>query len=761
MGKKTVSIDFQGKEYSLETGKLAKFANGAVMVRCGDTMVLVTITSGAEKEGIDFLPLTVEYREKMSAAGKIPGGFLKREGRPSEKEILTARLIDRPCRPMFPKNWYRDTQIVAQVFSADNENDPQNLAAVGASAAIMISDIPFNGPMSEVRVGKIDGEFVANPTFEQLEESDIDIMVAGTEASITMVEGEAKEMSEDEFVDALDFAHAAIKELNALQRKLMEAVGDKEKAATTDNEIPAELIDTVRSAISDELNTYVRSQSTKNERNEKRSELKEKSLEALQGKFSDSEEYADDLEMYSGKVFGKLEKEAMREMILTDSIRLDGRGLSDIRPIDVEVSVLPRAHGSALFTRGETQSLTTATLGTSKDEQMIDGLLPFYTSNFYLHYNFPPFSVGETGRFGGTSRREIGHGNLAERSLKMMMPTAEEFPYTIRVISDILESNGSSSMATVCAGSLSMMNAGVPLKKPVAGIAMGLIMEGERTAILSDILGDEDFLGDMDFKVAGTEDGITACQMDIKIEGLSIELMKNALAQAKEGRLHILSKMNEVLSEPADDLSEYAPRFTSIKVPVDTIGAIIGSGGETIRSITKDTGCEINIDDEGVVLISSASKEATDQAIAIIEQLIKKPEAGEVYTGKIVEIREGLGAFVEFMPKTKGLLHISEIAYERTENVEDVLTKGDEIEVKLLEVRDGKFRLSRRALMEKPEGWEERPPRRDNRGGGDRRGGGRDSRGGGRDNRGGDRRDNRDNRGGDRDNRGGDRNNND
>jgi len=720
MNKKTVSIEFQGKNYSLETGRLAKFANGAVMVRCGDTMVLVTVTAGALKEGIDFLPLTVEYREKMSAAGKIPGGFLKREGRPSEKEILTARLIDRACRPMFAKNWHHDTQIVVQVFSADGENDPQNLAAVGASAAIMISDIPFNGPISEVRVGRIDGEFIANPTHQELENSDIDMMVAGTEASIIMVEGEAKEISEDEFVDALGFAHEKIKELNDLQIQLIRQTGEPEKLPTTNNEIPQELIDTVSSEISGELDKYIKSESTKNERNEKRSELKDKSIEALTAKYAEHEEYADQIDDYAGKIFGKLEKAAMREMILTDKSRLDGRGLADIRPIEVETTVLPRAHGSALFTRGETQSLTTATLGTSKDEQMIDGLLPFYTTNFYLHYNFPPFSVGETGRFGGTSRREIGHGNLAERALKIMMPSVEEFPYTIRVISDILESNGSSSMATVCAGSLSLMDAGVPIKKAVAGIAMGLIMEDDRTAILSDILGDEDFLGDMDFKVAGTQDGITACQMDIKIEGLSIDLMKTALAQAKEGRLHILGKMNEVLDAPREDLSEYAPRFTSISVPVDTIGAIIGSGGETIRSITKDTGCEINIDDEGTVLIASASKESTDAAIAIIEQLIRKPEAGEIYKGKIVEIREGLGAFVEILPKQKGLLHISEIAYERTENVEDVLTVGEEVEVKLLEIRDGKFRLSRRALLEKPEGWEERPPRRrDDRGGRD------------------------------------------
>ncbi|GAB5466765.1 MAG: polyribonucleotide nucleotidyltransferase [Candidatus Kapaibacteriales bacterium] len=749
MEKKVVSIEFEGKEYSLETGRLAKFANGSVMVTCGETMVLVTATAGAEKEGIDFLPLTVEYREKMSAAGKIPGGFLKREGRPSEKEILTARLIDRPCRPLFAKNWYRDTQIVAQVFSADGENDPQNLAAVGASAALMISDIPFNGPIAEVRVGRINGEFIANPSYEQLEECDIDFTVAGSESSIMMVEGESKEISEEEFVQALEYGHEKIKELTALQRQLMEAVGSKEKLPTTEVILPEELIASARNLVSDELNEYVRSQSTKNERNEKRSELKEKIEAHFEENFGDNEEYADGLKGYAGTIFGKLEKEAMREMILESKTRLDGRGLEDIRPITVEVGVLPRAHGSALFTRGETQSLTTTTLGTSKDEQMIDGLLPFYTTNFYLHYNFPPFSVGETGRFGGTSRREIGHGNLAERALKSMLPSVEDFPYTIRIISDILESNGSSSMATVCAGSLSLMEAGVPVKAPVAGIAMGLIMEGDRTAILSDILGDEDFLGDMDFKVAGTSEGITACQMDIKIEGLSIDLMTTALAQARNGRLHILDKMNEVLSETKDDLSKYAPRYTRIQVPVDTIGAIIGSGGETIRSITKETNTEINIDDDGTVLIAATSGIDADKALEIIKQLTKKPEVGATYTGKIVEIRDGLGAFVEFMPKQKGLLHISEISYERTENVEDVLTLGEDVEVKLLDIRDGKFRLSRRALLEKPEGWEDRPrpPRRDggggNRGGdrrgNDRRGGGDRDRRGGNDRRSGDR----------------------
>lgn len=732
------SIDFNGRELSLEAGKFAKFANGSVMVRCGDTMVLVTVTASSnELEGIDFLPLQVEYREKMAAAGKFPGGFLKREGRPSEKEILVARLIDRPIRPMIPKGWYHETQIVAQVFSAEKDVDPENIAALGASAALLISDIPFNGPIAEVRVGRLNGEFIANPTEEQLEECVIDITVAGTDSSVVMVEGESSEISESEFLEAIEFGHNQIKALNDLQKQLL-AQTSKEKLTFEKKEVPEEIYTFIESTISKGLDEYVHKNTSKEERGENRRALKEQAQEAVNEKFAGNEEYEGKLDAYIGEVFSKLEKIYMRKMILDDKIRLDGRKLDEIRPIATEIGLLPRAHGSALFTRGETQSLTTATLGTSSDEQMIDGLLPTHTSKFYLHYNFPPFSVGETGRFGGTSRREIGHGKLAERALAKMMPS-ENFEYTVRVVSDILESNGSSSMATVCAGSMALMNAGVPLKKSVAGIAMGLIMEEDSYAILSDILGDEDFLGDMDFKVAGTRDGITACQMDIKIEGLSIELMKEALNQAHAGRMHILDKMAETIEEASEELSPYAPRFTSFKIPNDSIGLLIGPGGSTIREITAESNTDINIEDDGTVIIAATSQEDADTARAIIDKLMEKPEEGKVYTGKVKEVREGLGALIEFMPKQVGLLHISQIAWEKTENVADVITAGEEIEVKLLEIgRDGKFKLSRKVLLEKPEGYVEPEPRprRDDRRGGrdDRRGGrGRDDRRGGRD----------------------------
>ena len=472
-----VSIDFEGKEFSLEAGKYAKFSNGSVMVRCGDTMVLVTaVASSQDKEGIDFLPLSIEYREKLSAAGKIPGGFLKREGRPSEKEILVSRLIDRPLRPMFPKSWHRDTQIICQVFSADPDVDPENISCVGASAALMISDIPFNGPISEVRVGRLNGQFIANPTDEQLKDCDIDMTVAGSETSIIMVEGESLEISEEEFIDAINFAHTKIKELNELQRKLVAAFS-KAKVEVVDEVIPEEFIENIKNEIHVDLKEYVYSVTTKEERGAKRNELKERALNVSVEKFGENEEYAGKIEFWAGKVFGKLEKNQMRLMILEDKKRLDGRGLEDIRPISTEVGLLPRVHGSALFTRGETQSLTSVTLGSATDEQMIDGLMPTYTQRFFLHYNFPPFSVGETGRFGMTGRREIGHGNLAQRAIEIMLPNPDDFKYTIRVVSDILESNGSSSMATVCAGSMALMDAGVPMKKPVAGIAMGLIKE--------------------------------------------------------------------------------------------------------------------------------------------------------------------------------------------------------------------------------------------------------------------------------------------
>lgn len=709
----TVSIEFNGNTYSLETGRMAKFANGAVMARCGDTMVLVTaVADSKEKPDLDFLPLQVEYREKASSAGKFPGGFLKREGRPSDHEVLCSRLIDRPIRPLIPKNWRYETQVLATVFSVEPDIDPDTIAAIGASAALLISDIPFGGPFSEVRVGRIDGEFVVNPSYDMLKNSDIDMTIAGTDAAILMVEGESKEISEEDFIAALLFAHERIKELNGLQRKLAELCA-KEKREYDPREIPEEFVDTIKNEINTDLTEYVHRITTKVERQQSRANIFTQALAKVQEVFGENEEYADKLDKLTEEVVGKLEKKEMRKMILADGKRLDGRAVTDIRDITCEIGVLARTHGSALFTRGETQSLSTCTLGTKHDEQMVDGLRPVYSNRFMLHYNFPPYSTGEVGRL-GTGRREIGHGHLAERALKIMVPEQDGFPYTIRVISDILESNGSSSMATVCAGSLCLFDAGVPMKKPVAGIAMGLIKEEDSVAILSDILGDEDFLGDMDFKVAGTADGITACQMDIKIEGLSVEIMRNALEQARRGRLHILEIMNQCISEPKGDVSPFAPRFSTMKIPVETIGAVIGSGGETIRSIVQETGAEINIEDDGTVTIAATSQIASDDARRKIESLIQSPTEGEIYTGKVKEIREGLGALIEFIPKKQGLLHISQIAHERTENVADVLKVGDMIDVKLLEVtRDGKFRLSRKALIPRPDGlpYEEEPRR--------------------------------------------------
>ncbi len=726
MSKITTSVTFNGKEYSLETGRLAKFAN-SVMVSCGETIVLVTVVaSEKELEGIDFLPMQVEYREKYAAAGKIPGGFLKREARPTDHEVLCARLIDRPIRPMITKSWHHETQIIANVYSAEPDINPDSLAAVGASAALLISDVPFSIPVSQVRVGKINGKLIANPTDDEMKQCDIDISVSGTDQAIMMVEGEMKEISEDDFVEALDFAHKKIRELNALQMELVRKFeaenGPVVKRDFKVFEIPAEIVNVVENAIKEDLDNHVHTVTNKNERRDRRNEIKEKAIETLitseleilkdvnailkpdEPKQPDVEPVPVSKELctkWCEEIVSKLEKKLMREMILTDKIRLDGRKLDQIRPIECEVGLLPRNHGSALFTRGETQSLTSLTLGTSRDEKIIDGLLPEFTERFILHYNFPPFSVGETGRM-MTGRREIGHGHLAWRALKEVLPPQETFPYTLRIVSDILESNGSSSMATVCAGSLAMFNAGVPAKDAVAGIAMGLIKEEERVAILSDILGDEDFLGDMDFKVAGTRKGITACQMDIKIdEGLSTDFMRKALEQAKQGRMHILGVMNQCIKEPEKDLSPYAPRFVSIKIPPDTIGAVIGTGGETIRAITRETGVEINIDDDGTVLIASTSQEASDAAIKIIKGLTQKPELGEVYKNVLVkEVREDLGAIVEFLPKITGLVHISQLARERIHKASIVAKPGDRIDVKLIEItHDGKYRLSRKVLL--------------------------------------------------------------
>lgn len=718
MAIQSVKTTFAGKEYTLETGRFAKFANGSVMVSSGDTMVLVTVVaSEKELENIDFLPLQVEYREKIAAAGKIPGGFTRREGKPSDREVLCARLIDRPIRPMIPKTWHHETQIVANVFSADPEVDPDTLAAVGASAALMISNIPFNGPISEVRIARHNGELIINPSNELLKECDIDITVGGTDTAITMVEGESKEISEADFVEALVFAHEKIKELNKLQKELASMI-EVTKRPIVEDLPPDEFKELIVNTIESELNEFVHTITTKEERRATRHAIHQKALDAANEKYAEDETLKDKIEKYTGEIVDKLEKKLMREMILAENKRLDGRTTTDIRPITCEVGLLPRAHGSALFTRGETQSLTTATLGTSRDEQMIDGLNPVRTERFILHYNFPPFSTGETGRM-MTSRREIGHGHLAWRALKEVLPTSDAFPYTIRIVSDILESNGSSSMATVCAGSLAMFDAGLPVRKAVAGIAMGLIKEDDRVAILSDILGDEDFLGDMDFKVAGTVDGITACQMDIKIEGLSVEIMTRALEQARAGRMHILNIMNQSLQTPREDLSAHAPRYTLIKIPQEMIGAVIGPGGETIRSIIKETGTEINIEDDGTVQIASTNKTAGDEAAKIIGMITRKPSEGEVYKGTVKEIREGLGALVEFLPKTQGLLHISQISNERIKNVADVLKVGDKIDVKLLEIsRDGKYRLSMRALLP---GYEEQANERQPRENSDRR----------------------------------------
>ncbi|MGQ9818312.1 MAG: polyribonucleotide nucleotidyltransferase [Candidatus Kapaibacteriales bacterium] len=705
-----VSVEFDGREYSLEAGKYAKFANGAVMVKCGDSMVLVTaVATETERTDIDFLPLQVEYREKSSSAGKIPGGFFKREGKPTDREILSARLIDRPIRPLIPKFWKYDTQIIATVFSTQPEVDPDTLAQVGASAALMISDIPFDGPVSEVRVGRINGKFKINPSFDELKNSDMDLTIAGTDSSIVMVEGEAKEISEEDFLSALQFAHERILILNNLQRELAKKIG-KEKRTFNKIEYPQEFIEAVNNSISEDLNIYVHTITTKKERKEWRERLLSKALEHVKELFFEREGFnAFDFEKAVASIVNDLERQVMRTMILNENRRLDGRGLSDIRPIYCEVGLLPRTHGSALFSRGETQALCTTTLGTKEDELVFDGIFPIFSTRFMLHYNFPPFCTGEVGKLTGLSRREIGHGNLAERALKNMLPDQSEFPYTVRVVSDILESNGSSSMATVCAGSLSLFDAGVPMKKAVAGIAMGLIKEGDQVAILTDILGDEDHLGDMDFKIAGTKDGITACQMDIKIEGLSIDTMRSALEQAKQARLFILEKMNSVLDKPRSDISPYAPRFTSIKIPTETIGLVIGSGGETIRSIAKETNSSINIEENGTVLIASSSKEDARNAIKMIEAIVRKPEVGDTYTGEVKEIREGLGAIVEFLPRKTGLLHISNIDYKKINRIGDVLNVGDKIDVKLVEItKDGKYKLSRKALLPKPSTYQPR-----------------------------------------------------
>ncbi len=691
---KQYEVDFGGRSLSIEIGKMAKQANGSAVVRYGDTVVLVTVCAAKEAAaGKDFLPLTVNYMEMTYAAGKIPGGFFKREGRPSEKEVLCSRLIDRPLRPLFPEGYFNETQIIATVLSLDPENDPEIAAMIGASTALMISDIPFINPIAGVRVGRIDGKFVCNPTYKnQKENSDIDLIVAGSKDAIIMVEGGAKMVSEDEILDAMMFAHESMQPVINLQKKIADDIGKTKMPVppvAVDNELVAKVTGFADAKIKQALNIPV-----KQERYQRLSDISKELTETLKAQYEDREDEIT-------KIFEDLKYRILRESVLSTHTRIDGRGLADIRPITCEIGLLPRTHGSALFTRGETQAMVVTTLGTSEDEQKIDALSGWEYKTFMLHYNFPPFSVGEVKMLRGPGRREVGHGALAERAVTKVLPESDKFPYTIRVVSDILESNGSSSMATVCGASMSLMDAGVPTRDAVAGIAMGLIKEGEKVAVLSDILGDEDHLGDMDFKVAGTERGITAFQMDTKISGVSREILKHAIYQAKDGRLHILGKMKEAISAPKTELSVHAPRIITIYVRQEKIKDVIGPGGKNIKGIIEKTGVKIDIDDSGKVNIASSDDEAAQKAIAMVKELTQEAEVGKIYLGKVRKIMD-FGAFVEIFPGTDGLIHISQLAEERVKDVKDILKEGDEVLVKVLEVdKQGKIRLSRKEALGK------------------------------------------------------------
>lgn len=698
--KQSISLA-DGRTIELETGKLATQADGSVMLKLGDTMMLATVVSNREgKENTDFLPLTVEYREKHSATGRFPGGFLKRETRPSDYEILISRLIDRALRPLFPSDYHAETQVLVSLVSSDKETMPDALACLAASAAIAVSDVPFPEPVSEVRVARINGEFLINPNLSELGKADLDLMVAATKKSIVMVEGEMNEISEADMISAIRFAHEAIinqcdalMELAAKINKSKREYSHEKHDEALRERMKRELYEKVLAAAVSESNT-------KKERKEAFGKIKEEFIATF------TEEELTEKAFIINIYYHDIEREAVRRAILDKGIRLDGRKTHEIRPIWCEVNYLPKTHGSSIFTRGETQSLTSVTLGTKLDEQTIDGAFMEGSERFILHYNFPPFSTGEARPMRGTGRREIGHGNLALRALKPMVP--KEIPYTIRIISDILESNGSSSMATVCAGTLALMDAGVQLSKPVSGIAMGLISENEgKWAVLSDILGDEDHLGDMDFKVCGTEDGITACQMDIKIEGLSYEILAKALEQAKQGRQHILGEMLKTISAPRADYKPHAPRIIKMTIPKEFIGAVIGPGGKVIQEMQRETNTVIVIEEEGqfgIIEIASSNKENIDAAIEKINGITAIPEVGEVYNGKVKNIMP-FGAFVEFMPGKEGLLHISEIEWRRLETMDGIFNEGDPVQVKLLEVdkKTGKFRLSRKALLPRPE----------------------------------------------------------
>ena len=706
--KKTITLG-DGRIVEIETGRLAKQAAGSVVLKVGDTMLLATVTCAKDaKEDVDFMPLSVEYKEKFAAAGRIPGGFMKREGKASDSEILVARLIDRALRPLFPDNFHAEVFVTVNLISADKETMPDAFAGLAASAALAVSDIPFGGPISEVRVARIDGEFVINPTFQALERADLDIMVAATYENIMMVEGEMKEVTEKDMLDAIKFAHEEIKKHCVAQKELMEEVGKVNKREYCHEEDDEDLHNALVSFCYDKCYAIAKSQLGKHEREDAFSALKDEFIETI------PEEERDDKMVMINRYYGQVEKECMRRMIVDEGVRLDGRNTRQIRPIWCETNYLPGAHGSAIFTRGETQALATVTLGTKLDMKELDEVLVQETQQFVLHYNFPPFSTGEAKPQRGIGRREIGHGNLAWRALKPMVPVGDENPYAVRVVSDILESNGSSSMATVCAGTMALMDSGLKIKKPVAGIAMGLISDKKtgKFVVLSDILGDEDHLGDMDFKVTGTKDGITATQMDIKVDGLPYEVLEQALAQAKEGREHIMGEMMKTISEPREDFKPNVPRLVQITIPGEFIGAVIGTGGKVIQEIQKTTNTTITItevDGKGVIDIFGENKDCMDAALARIKAITTVPEVGETYHGKVVSILE-FGAFVEILPGKEGLLHISELDYKKVEKVEDVVNVGDELDVKLLEIdaKSGKMRLSRRALMPAPEGWVER-----------------------------------------------------
>jgi len=742
------SVMVGGRPLTFETGRLAKLAHGAVLATYGESVVLVTAVSTEERPGLDFFPLTCEYVEKTYAAGKIPGGFFKREGRLRDYEVLSSRLMDRPLRPLFPDGFKKDTQVIATVLSADKENPTDVLAMSTASAALHISDIPWSGPIAGMRVARVEGELVALPTFEQSAKADIDLIVACTKDAIVMVEGGAEEASETEIIDALYFAFNEAQKVIGLIEKIRAAVG-KPKREFSVPKIDAGLASKI-AGLADEKLKVACVIKEKKARYDQYAAIKKEVVAAVTAQLGDD----------GYKAVEKLVKEeienrkafVVREMVLNTGKRIDGRDTTTIRPISCEVGLLPRVHGSALFQRGETQALVTATLGTATDEQKIDALTGESWKRFILHYNFPPFSTGETKPMRGPGRREVGHGALAERAVTRLLPAHEDFPYTIRIVGEILESNGSSSMATVCGASMSMMDAGVPIKKPVAGIAMGLITENGKVAILSDILGDEDHLGDMDFKVCGTDKGITAIQMDIKIEGLERRVLEQALEQARAGRIHILGKMAETLNVPRVEINRWAPRITTVKVKPDQIRIIIGPGGKTIKGIIDQTGCSVDVNDDGTVAVASADSEAVKRAIQIIEGLTAEPEVGRIYKGTIKRLVD-FGAFVEILPNNEALLHVSEIAHERIENPADILKEGDEIEVKVISVeRDGKVRLTRRELLPFPEGPEgeaakERIARAREQGGGPPRGGSggrdRDRGGGGGRDRGGPRRDRR------------------